>query len=76
MGDTPPPQHNSSTVILCSTTVELRPLSLCGLPSLAFYLHLVDELVSSTLNENEYYFLFYSFLLVMSEVFFTYVWGW
>ena len=70
----PPPKHNSSTVILCSTTVELRPLSLCGLPSLTFCLHLVDELVSSTLTKMSIIFS-YSFLLAMSEVFFTYVPG-
>ena len=28
-----PPQHHGSTVILCSTTVEERPLSPCVLPS-------------------------------------------
>ena len=53
MGDTPPPpQHNSSTVILCSTTV--------GLPSLTFCLHLVDELVSSTLTKMS---IIFSFIL-------------
>ena len=42
---------------------------MCGLPSLTFCLHLVDELVSSALTKMSIIFFFYSFLLAMSEVF-------